>query len=150
MANLLIIFGSTGGNTQSISERIANLLTAAGHTAEVKNVVDSQISDMDSYDTVLLGSSTWNDGDLQDDFVSFHLDLEQSKPDLSAKKFAIFGCGESIYEKFCGAVDILENIMTELKATKLVESLKIDGYPEEEDNVAKIETWVKELTTKLA
>lgn len=149
MANILVMFGSTGGNTQSVSEKLQSVLSEAGHQVTVKNVVESTVDDLNNFEVLLMGSSTWNDGELQDDFVPFQQELMEKKPDLSAKKYAAFGCGESIYEKFCGAVDILETSMTELKAQKISDSLKIDGYPEEEDNVMKVENWAREVAGKL-
>ena len=150
MSKVLIVFGTTGGNTQSVAGRIGKKLEGENHEVVVKNVVDSAVSELNDYEVLLLGSSTWNDGELQDDFVGFHMDMEDSKPDLSGKKFAAFGCGESIYENFCGAVDILEKTLTDLGASKITDGLKIDGYPEEDDNVEMTDKWASTITSSLA
>ncbi|KKQ35256.1 MAG: Flavodoxin [candidate division WS6 bacterium GW2011_GWA2_37_6] len=46
---------------------------------------------------------------------------------LAGKKAAAFGCGESIYEFFCGAVDTLEKKLKELGAEIVATSFKVDG-----------------------
>ena len=72
MSKVLIIFGSTTGNTESIASKIGTLLEGAGVTAEVKNAADiSDATDIaKDYDAVLMGASCWGDEDieLQDDF----------------------------------------------------------------------------------
>lgn len=149
MSKVLIVFGSTGGNTQSVAERIEKLISEGGHEVTNKNVTEASKDELTNFDVILFGSSTWNDGELQDDFVPFQMDLESNPPALSGKKFAAFGCGESIYEKFCGAVDLLETSLANWGAQKIGEGLKIDGYPEEDDNVAKIEAWTKDIISKI-
>ncbi len=59
------------------------------------------------YDLLLLGSSTWGAGDLQDDWYSF-VDQLKNK-DLTGKRVALFGCGDSASypDTFCDALSVL-------------------------------------------
>lgn len=143
MAKVLIVFGSTSGNTEMVSEKVKEQLTE--HEVEMKNVLEASVDELSNFDVLLMGSSTWNDGELQDDFVPFQMELESDEPDLSGKKYAAYGCGESVYEHFCGAVDILEKTMDKAGAEKVAEGLKIDGYPDEDENVEKINEWVEKV-----
>jgi len=144
-----MIFGSTTGNTQTVAERIKGHLEGAGHEVTIQNAMDAATDGFENYDAFVWGSSTWNDGELQDDFIEYHMQLEQMPPDLNGKKFAAFGTGESVYEKFCEAVTILEASLAQWGAQKMIDGLMIDGYPEDEENAQKVDAWAKELISKL-
>lgn len=97
-----IFFGSTTGNTEQLASDIAAQLGVAAD--DIHNVGESSADDVDAYDEILLGSSTWGAGDLQDDWYDF-LDALKAK-DLSGKKVGLFGCGDSgsYPDTFCGAL----------------------------------------------
>ncbi len=144
MANVLLVYGSTTGNTEMTAEQIADNLS--DHQVEVQDVVDTTPEDLESAEILLLGSSTWDDGLLQQDFREFVDGLEV---DLSGKKMAIFGLGDSNYPDFCEAADILEEKFTGMGGELVVDSLRIDGFPDEPENEDKIDTWSEELSQAL-
>ena len=86
-----IFFGSTTGTTESVAARIAERLGVA--QADVHNVAAASVEDVKKYDLLLLGSSTWGSGELQDDWPGF-LD-KLGKEDLSGRRVALFGCGDA-------------------------------------------------------
>lgn len=146
MSKTLIVFGSTTGNTESVSDDIAKVLKQGGHDVEITNAADVTVAGMaEAYDAVFLGSSTWGDDEieLQDDFVPVFDDLD--KAGLSGKKVAVFGCGDSSYEYFCGAVDVIEEKSESLGAVMLGDSLKIDGDPD----AGEVKAWTETMMTKL-
>ncbi len=63
-----IFFGSTTGNTESVAQEIAQTLGI--DAADIHNVGTTDASEVQNYDTILLGSSTWGCGDLQDDWTT--------------------------------------------------------------------------------
>ncbi len=131
MAKILIVYGSTTGNTESVSEHIQRTLEKAGHEAVVKDAADVAPQGLaEGCDLVLLGCSTWGDEDveLQDDFVPLFEELD--KAGLAGKKAAVFGCGDSGYTHFCGAVDAIEDKAVALGAVMVTTPLKIDGDPD--------------------
>nr|WP_320014089.1 flavodoxin [uncultured Desulfobacter sp.] len=143
MSTALIIYGSTTGNTESVADTISTDLSNAEYTIKKINVSDVDVDILNEpFDLYLLGSSTWGEDEIefQEDFVSFYENMTGSL-NLSGKKFAVFGCGDSDYEHFCGAVDALEERLTELGATLVCESLKIDGELEESD----INEWTQDV-----
>ena len=97
-----IFFGSTTGTTESVAARIAERLGVA--QADVHNVAAASVEDVKKYDLLLLGSSTWGSGELQDDWPGF-LD-KLGKEDLSGRRVALFGCGDAgVYsDTFCDAM----------------------------------------------
>ena len=85
-----IFFGSTTGTTEELAGKIAERLNVAA--SDVHNVGETQADAVAPYDVLLLGTSTWGDGELQDDWYDF-LDALK-KQDLSGKKVGLFGCGD--------------------------------------------------------
>ncbi len=141
MSTALIVFGSTTGNTESVADTVEGDLSNASYTVKKVNVTDVDVDILDdAYDLYLLGSSTWGDDDIefQEDFQPFYENMTRS---LAGKKFAVFGCGDSSYEYFCGAVDALEERVQKLGGTLVCESLRIDGEPEQNE----INEWTQDV-----
>jgi flavodoxin short chain len=142
MARALVVFGSTTGNTESVAGYVAGALADAGLDVVVKNAAQASAAGLaDGFDLVLLGCSTWGDEDieLQEDFVPLYDALEEAG--LSGRKVAVFGCGDSSYTHFCGAVDAIAEKAAALGAEVVDPPLKIDGSPDKDEAVA----WAKGL-----
>ena len=66
MKKIGIFYGSSTGTTQSIAETIAAQLgVAKTNVIDVAKMTAEQIKD---FDALILGTSTWGDGELQDDW----------------------------------------------------------------------------------
>jgi flavodoxin short chain len=142
MSTALIVYGSTTGNTEFTAETIEGSLSDSGYDVTTINVSNTDPSVLkDPYDLYLLGSSTWGDDEIefQEDFAPFFDDMTP-EISLEGKKFAIFGCGDSTYEYFCGAVDALEEKVEKMGGKLVVTGLRIDGEPEEDE----IKEWAQE------
>ena len=105
MKKVGIFYGSTTGATEGVAETIAARLGVASE--DIRNVGTTKVDEVDKYDVLLLGSSTWGIGELQDDWNDF-LDKLKAK-NLSGKTVAIFGCGDSASfgGSFCDAIGII-------------------------------------------
>ncbi len=147
MAKTLLIYGSLTGNTENISNKVQALCKAKGKEIEIKNAMDADPSDLSGpYQNFILASSTWEDGQPQADFNDFIQKVVTVKPNLVGKKIAILGCGDSNYAHFCGATDIIEKIfVNDLGGKKIIETLRIDGYPETENNQTLLKNWAEKL-----
>ncbi len=144
MTTALIIFGSTTGNTESVSDTIAKIVTDRGAQTTVMNVADSSVEELGKdYDLILLGCSTWGEEEieLQDDFVDFYESMTGAP--LSGKRVAVFGCGDSSYTYFCGAVDVIQERAEQKGAVIVCDPLKIDGDPN--DAADEIQSWAEAL-----
>lgn len=97
-----IFFGSTTGSTEAAAAKIAERLGIA--PSDVHNVADTPAEKVKEYDLLLLGSSTWGAGELQDDWSVFLPRLKEV--DLSGRRVALFGCGDAgVYgDTFCDAM----------------------------------------------
>ena len=105
MKKIGIFYGSTTGTNESVAEQIASNLGVG--SSEVYNVGNTDAKVAEEYELLILGSSTWGSGELQDDWYDF---LEQlAGKNLSGKKIALFGCGDamSFGSTFCDAVGII-------------------------------------------
>ena len=146
MAKAIVIYGSETGNTESVAEQIAAGLKDENLEVTLKNVTDTDVEELSDYDLILLGSSTWGDEEkeLQADMVDFYDELENL--DLTNMPAAVFGCGDSSYTHFCGAVDLLEKRLEQIGARMLDEGLRVDDQDDEDINAS---AWAREIAKKL-
>ncbi|NLW45623.1 MAG: flavodoxin [Syntrophomonadaceae bacterium] len=141
MEKAIIVYGSNTGNTETLAGALAEELQSR-FEVNVQNVADITPDDIMAYDLILLGSSTWDDGELQEDFQDFYEEMDRL--DLSGKKVAVFGPGDSSWEDYCRAVDLLEEKSRELKADIIAPGFKWDGDIDEEA-IAEIKKWASKL-----
>ncbi|TYT73799.1 flavodoxin [Desulfobotulus mexicanus] len=143
MTTALIVYGSSTGNTENVAHIIEKQLASKGFTTTCKDVTATDINELKKFDMVLLGCSTWGEEEieLQDDFIPFYESLGNAG--LKGKKVAVFGCGDSSYIYFCGAVDAIEDKVKESGGLLIAEGLKIDGEPE--DSKGDILSWADEV-----
>jgi flavodoxin short chain len=147
MGKALVVFGSTTGNTESVAEYVAETLKSEGLDVDVKNAADVNVVGLaEGYDLVLFGCSTWGDEEieLQENFVPLYDELEKAQ--LDGRKVAVFGCGDSSYTHFCGAVDAIAEKAEQLGAKVVGMPLKIDGDPDKDEAVS----WAKDVLQSAA
>ena len=122
-----VFYGSTTGTTESVARMIANKLGIS--SGDVYDVSKLTADVAGSYEALILGTSTWGDGELQDDWYGF---LDQLKAqDLSGKKVALFGCGDSgsYPDTFCDAVGLIYDGLQQSGCT-FVGAYAPEGYDE--------------------
>ena len=86
MEKIGIFYGSTTGITESVAYRLAELMHVKKE--DIHDVARSKPSEIGQYELLLLGSSTWGSGDLQDDWYDFLDGIETL--DLKDKTIALF------------------------------------------------------------
>ena len=87
MISTAVVYGSTSGMTEQAAAKIAEMLKA-----DLINVAEADPTKLAEYGALILGSSTWGSGALQDDWEFFLPKLQSM--DLRGKKVAVFGTGE--------------------------------------------------------
>lgn len=114
MKKIGIFFGSSTGTVEELAGKIAAKLGV--DAADVHNVGNASADKADEYEVLLLGSSTWGYGELQDDWFDF---LNALKSHVSGKKVGLFGAGDSgaYDDTFCDAVGILHEELSECGCT---------------------------------
>ena len=168
MNKIGVFYGSTTGTTEDVARRIAEKLNvSSAHIFEVSKLTEALVNE---YDVLVLGSSTWGAGELQDDWYDGVNVLK--KCDLSHKYVALFGCGDSdsysdtfcdaigiIYEdlkdthcKFCGAVDTAGYTFDSSIAVvdgKFV-GLPIDEVNEDNQTEERISAWAEQVKQEIS
>ena len=87
-----LIFGTDTGITEEISNLISDKWTRTD--LDLIEVSDIAPEDFYKFDFLILGLSTWYDGDLQSDWETFFDDFKTI--DFTNKHVAIFGLGDQI------------------------------------------------------
>ncbi|MFW5759429.1 MAG: flavodoxin [Cyclobacteriaceae bacterium] len=160
MNRTAILYGSSTGITERAAKQTLKLLNA-----DIYNVADNHVEELKTYDNLIFGVSTWDIGDLQDDWESFFPELENT--DLNGKTCAIFGLGDaaSYPDIFVDGIGTIYTAI-ENKGCKIVGFVATDGYdyiastaeiegefaglPLDEDNESnltteRIDKWVERL-----
>ncbi len=146
---VLISYASNSGSTYLVSQLIKETLVALRHDVVLQKSLDTQVKDVINADVWLVGSPSWKvnnkEGQPHEDILEMMSRLKDQN--LDKKKVALFGCGDSAYLTFCGAVDELELFIKKVNAHQLVPSLKIDGfYFDIETNSKKTKAWATVLS----
>ena len=69
MKKIGVFYGSTTGTTKEVACKIAGQLGVKPE--DVHNVASAAPSSLGDYDVIIIGASTWGDGDLQEDMATF-------------------------------------------------------------------------------
>lgn len=113
----------------------------------LKNVFEAAPRELTEHAVIVLGCSTYGQGDLQRDFLEFERGMDDL--DLTGIKAAVFGSGNSRYAYYGEAVDILE-AKVKIQGGRLVwSSFRQDmmtGSPEDDD----VKEWAAELADAIA
>ncbi|HBK33054.1 MAG TPA: flavodoxin, partial [Porphyromonadaceae bacterium] len=137
MSKIAILYGSSGGNTEQVAEKIKNLFDG---NADLFNVDSVKLDEIKAYPYLILGTSTTGVGDLQDDWDSFLPTF--SKADLSDKTVAIFGLGDSasFSDTFAQSMKVIYDAIHD--KTRLIGQVPDEGYTYDASEAVIDDTWV--------
>ena len=95
--------------------------------SDILDVAKVTAAQVNVYDNLLLGTSTWGAGDMQDDWYSGIKEIKNAN--LAGKTVALFGCGDSqsYSDTYC---DGMGEIYRELQGTgcNIIGQVPTDGY----------------------
>jgi len=97
----VIIVSSLTGNTQTFADYLKSKFPEAWVTTPDKTI------ELNNYDLIAFGSYTWKDGKIPADIKKYILDNAHR---LYGKQVLVFGSGNTIYPKYCMAVDSISKI----------------------------------------
>ncbi len=116
-----VFYGSTLGDTERVAKMVAEKMGADLFTA------GAGLGELASYDLILLGSSTWGWGELQDDWNTAIDELKEAN--LSGKKVGVFGTGDQMgySDTYCDALGIIAEAAAEAGA-EVIGRTSREGY----------------------
>ena len=160
----IVIYGSSTGTCEAIAEKIASKLGC-----EALNVQDLTADIVNANQNLILGTSTWGAGELQDDWYDGLKTLKAC--DLSGKTIALFGCVDcSCYRhpfvrglgqlyhgikgsgaKFIGSVETDGYTFDDSEAVidgKFI-GLPLDDVNEDDKTDVRIDAWIAAISPEL-
>lgn len=125
MKDTIIVYGSTSGNCESVANRIAKALGVASSSVISASNLTSEL--VGKAENLILGSSTWGSGDLQDEWYDGVEVIKSAN--LADKTVAVFGCGDScgFSTTFCEAMKSLYDA-AESAGANMIGNVSTDGY----------------------
>ncbi|MFC3121227.1 flavodoxin FldB [Agaribacter flavus] len=92
---IAIFYGSTTCYTEMAGEKIQETLhTLTAQTIPMFNIKDTALKKCEEFDFIVFGISTWDFGELQEDWESTWDDIRSLQ--LTGKKVAIYGLGDQL------------------------------------------------------
>jgi len=127
-----IIYGSNGGVTEEIAEAIQEKLDIE---SDLLDISDIEMDKFNEYSHLIIGTSTWGEGELQDDWDDVFGEFKNV--DFSGKTVAFFGTGdqEGYADNFVDGMGILHDVAVANGATVVGDGWPTDGY-DFDDSVA--------------
>lgn len=144
VSSLQIIYASTSGHTEYVTQRIVGLLK--GIDVHVMRAEQSGPDDLLKGDVLMLASSTWNtggqEGQLNPHMWSLLMDRAKDV-DLKGKQVVLVGLGDHRYFYTVGALSHMNQYVEKRGGKKLCEDLRIVDEPFEQN--VMIDQWTKDV-----
>lgn len=126
MKKTIVVYGSSTGTCEDLARRIATALRVDKNA--VVNVSELTPEMISENEALILGSSTWGCGELQDDWYDGVKMIQNA--DLNGKIVALFGCGdsESYGDTFCDAIGLLYQAVVDKGCIIAGNGVNTEGY----------------------
>lgn len=133
MGKVLLLYASMTGNTELIAEIIADVVESKGYEIVTKTfeLDPIDVEELLDYDGVLVGTYSWDDGELPYEVEDFHEELDDVE--IPGKVVGVFGSGDMFYDTFGGAANLMGDRFEEKQANLVPERLIVDLDPDKED-----------------
>jgi flavodoxin I len=128
---ILVLYASEMGHTQAMAQKMAEGVQLAGIKPQVKDAFGATAIEINDYDALLLGSGTTGDGELLDEAQDIYDDLD--RVDLNGMPCGVFGAGDTSYELYCEAVNVIHKKLAELGAELIITDFKVDFSMSDEE-----------------
>ena len=124
---LTIIYGTQTGNSRLLAERLKGQAEASGLTVRLYRASDYPARELAKERLLYIVISTQGDGDPPDDSRSFvEFLLSKKAPKLEQLRFSVLALGDSSYPKYCEIGRVIDERLTGLGATRLLDRTDCD------------------------
>ncbi len=121
-----IFYGTQTGTTQGVADQIQ---AALSDVVDVnKNIYGTPVEELTSADWLILGGSTWGDGELTDDWADYLPKLDTIS--LAGKKVALFALGDQVgyTYNFVTAMKLLYDKVVERGGEVIATDITTEGF----------------------
>ncbi len=121
-----LFFGTQTGTTDAIAEKIQEALPE--HIDEIKCIMSVKPEEFVEPEFLILGGSTWGDGELTDDWADFFPQMDNI--DFTGKTVALFSLGDQhgYGYNFVSAMRLLYDKVKEKGARVIGDKVPIEGF----------------------
>ncbi|EKY3087047.1 NADPH-dependent assimilatory sulfite reductase flavoprotein subunit [Cronobacter dublinensis] len=124
---ITLISASQTGNARRVAEALRDDLLAAQLNVNLVNAGDYKFKQIVQEKLLVIVTSTQGEGDPPEEAVALHKFLLSKKaPKLEGAAFAVFGLGDTSYERFCQAGKDFDTRLAELGGERLVDRVDAD------------------------
>ncbi|MBS9426171.1 NADPH-dependent assimilatory sulfite reductase flavoprotein subunit [Photorhabdus caribbeanensis] len=139
---ITLISASQTGNARRLAEQLRDDLSAEKLNVNLVNAGDYKFKQIAQEKVLIIIASTQGEGEPAEEAVALYKYLYSKKaPKLNGTVFAVFGLGDTSYERFCQAGKDFDNRLNELGAQRLLE--RVDGDVEYQKAAVQ---WRQQLT----
>ncbi|WP_445495003.1 NADPH-dependent assimilatory sulfite reductase flavoprotein subunit [Photorhabdus sp. SF281] len=139
---ITLISASQTGNARRLAEQLRDDLLAEKLNVNLFNAGDYKFKQIAQEKMLIIVASTQGEGEPAEEAIALYKYLYSKKaPKLSDTEFAVFGLGDTSYEKFCQAGKDVDNRLNELGAQRLLD--RVDSDVEYQEAAVQ---WRKRLT----
>jgi len=147
---IAVISGSVFGAAHFHAQNVSKQLKKAGFKS--LHLPDPELSQVLAInaDFYVFVSSTTGLGELPPSLMPLYQDLRDNLPlKMRGKDCVIIGLGDSCYDDFCNAANLLSELSTELGMQELMPPLKLDACAIELDASVLVKDFIDNLITKI-
>lgn len=116
-----ILYGTETGNAEMAADEVQVALETHGIEVEVASMEDVEVGDLTPDEFLIIITSTYGEGELPATTLPFHAALVEQSPDLGGVRFAGFGLGDSSYDTYNNAIEIMAGVLAGLGAVQVGE-----------------------------
>ena len=122
----LIVYGTETGNSKKVASNLLATFKKNKIQAKAVDVFQYDINKLEKESLVLFVMSTQGEGEFPQNAIPFYEKLKASNANLSKVSFAVLGLGDSSYPLFSNAGILLDEVLAEKGAKRLLPLVKAD------------------------